>query len=51
MEIALRKKAILGVNVGLEDRNSDFKILNGNDFCILYTNLVTFSPLTPEIAR
>jgi len=35
----------------LQDRNSDLRILNANDLCILCTNFVTFAPINPEIMR
>jgi len=35
----------------LEDLNSDLRILSGNDFSILYINLVRFSPVTSEFMR
>jgi len=40
----------LALQTGLEDCNFDFSILNGNDFSILCTNLVTFVLVTSEIA-
>jgi len=35
----------------VKDHNSNFKILNGNDFCILYRNLATFGLVTTDITR
>jgi len=32
----------------LEDRNSDFRRLHGNDSPTLFRNVVSFAPVTPE---
>jgi len=32
----------------LQDRNSDFRKLNGNDFSTLYRKLLRSGPVTPE---
>jgi len=36
---------------GFEDRNFDLRISSGNDFPILFLNLLTFDPVTPDITR
>jgi len=36
---------------GLQYRNSNFKTVNRMNFSTLYTILVTFGPVSPEIAR
>jgi len=38
----------LALSKGWQDRNHDFRRLNGNDFATLYRNLVGFGPVTRE---
>jgi len=34
-----------------QDHNSDLRIVNTNDFCILFINLVAFDPVTSVVTR